>query len=805
MVKMIRLEQLKNNEALVNLYHQANTDGKDGLEGTEISAFKELVEKQGLANDENYKKLFGSEIKSDFTEKELDRNRNKMKDIVKDLVKNGVMPKDMMKAIKDTVQEEASYKEAVEEVQYVFDKVQAAKHESKEDIDKLFDTVKKQIQNDKTKEWNGFYKDILNALRDQARNQLIQERATELYNRLGIEKDENGVPKTTDLEARAKKLKDELNKKNSNGKKEWNEGYTKEAFKIVENELRKDGAKIHHEQFQAIYDKVDSREATEQDVKDELDKIGKSNDKYINDGVKDLKKNDGKILKRGGKFNERYNSVKQLTRTDLEKQLGKDLFDKIKPCLERMQNEDGTYDLSELADDVLKRVGNNYQADYSTDKGLNGMYEVNGVQRLLANDKYNLKVTNDKKDNTAITEEDAKKLVEFFDINVKGKEHTPKIFKAVKQGAKSMIAGAGGGASAIGGIIHVNNETIIKVTSKELAEERAQKLLEKGYNATVVELAEGGFGVRTLQKVLLTPIAVNILSGAGTGLVIDALWDLIAGYEVDEKSCMSVADYDIEDDTYTNSEKYKKYVANVFSHAPEKAQALQNLVDLYQKQYGDKWHEHFQQELRDEAGVGSKLNPEECRMLKYRAREVHNRRTAEPIGATLDNNVDLTPPQVTINNPVPPQKCRVTTRYDINLDGKEGRIDSSKYYWEELINMFYADCLKENGGTHTMKEIRFRLKKINNIPLDYPTIPKGLKMPYDLFEDGECTRTEQQDTTLRKRGEEPRGKVKVIKTPNGGWQYGTKCPGSSEYDWNNTYYATEEEALRAGNRAVGNK
>ena len=93
----------------------------------------------------------------------------------------------------------------------------------------------------------------------------------------------------------------------------------------------------------------------------------------------------------------------------------------------------------------------------------------------------------------------------------------------------------------------------------------------------------------------------------------------------------------------------------------------------------------------------------------------------------------------------------VSPEEGIRLDGKDGSIDSSKYYWDELIEMFYADSLKDNGGMHTIKEIREQLKKVNNIPKNYPAIPKGLLMPSDLFGDGSCKRTEQKEISLRKR------------------------------------------------------
>ena len=146
-------------------------------------------------------------------------------------------------------------------------------------------------------------------------------------------------------------------------------------------------------------------------------------------------------------------------------------------------------------------------------------------------------------------------------------------------------------------------------------------------------------------------------------------------------------------------------------------------------------------------------------------------------------------------------KCQVIAREDINLDGKNGRVDSSKYYWDELIKMFYSDCLKENGGQHTMKEIRFQLRKVNNIPNSYPSIPRGLKMPYDLFGDGSCTRTEKKETQLRQRVT-PTGNVQARKTPQGGWQYGTVCPGSDLPSWNETYYNSEAEAIAAGKKAI---
>ena len=46
--------------------------------------------------------------------------------------------------------------------------------------------------------------------------------------------------------------------------------------------------------------------------------------------------------------------------------------------------------------------------------------------------------------------------------------------------------------------------------------------------------------------------------------------------------------------------------------------------------------------------------------------------------------------------------------------------------------------------THSAKEIWTKLKQYNNIPSNVNYIPAGIALPYDLFGDGECERTERQ-------------------------------------------------------------
>ena len=95
------------------------------------------------------------------------------------------------------------------------------------------------------------------------------------------------------------------------------------------------------------------------------------------------------------------------------------------------------------------------------------------------------------------------------------------------------------------------------------------------------------------------------------------LWALALGGDKKEQSVISISDYDINDPKYTDAEQYKEYIATIYKDTPTKAEAFQKLVDHYQAQYGDEWHTHYWQELREMAGLGSKLNPDECGMIKY--------------------------------------------------------------------------------------------------------------------------------------------------------------------------------------------
>ena len=162
----------------------------------------------------------------------------------------------------------------------------------------------------------------------------------------------------------------------------------------------------------------------------------------------------------------------------------------------------------------------------------------------------------------------------------------------------------------------------------------------------------------------------------------------------------------VENTTYTKPEEYKKHFANTTKN-PEKIQAMNTLVDAYVKKYGDNWHSELHQAIIRMAGTGSKLNPEECKMMKF-----HEPVEDTTIQKTEDKKEEKTEEKPEEKLEQKPQ-CQIVVKGDLKLDGKDGRPASNKYYWDEIINAYYADCLQN----HSMKEIRYALRKANNIPL----------------------------------------------------------------------------------------
>ena len=739
-----------------SLRHYARlADGNSGNGNDKIDTEKELsifkghaqtAVQNGEVTDADYKAVFGSEIKTPapqtakapvsnpvtLTKKQVKDHKARVKDSVKEMVKSGVAPKDLMAKLEKEYSNSAEYKQMLDEVNYTLNLVNGTNYNSKEDVENIHKKVKAQLkQNGK---WDDFHKDLLDSLEDQAKTAQIYKEYKDLvaeYKSVKTTMQKTEVVKQNgdNFKAYVEIVKDKLKKD-----KTWKESYTKEAFEQLEDYARKDAKHL-----------VESRLAnstgatTKKGLRKELRGMNRGGDDYQNDAIQDIK-TDRKVYARKHKVENKANALSSITadalRTELGKRgyqynfakkasahkIGNEIFEKLnKSYLPTVRKEDGTYDLSKLSEEIASRVGQDYKVNLSKDDKMAELKNIQNHLRAITGQDF--------------TNNETKVLINMLGFDREHKDHTPNILKA----AAGVIGGAAAALSSTSKL-NVSQTVAMTIEDTQVAQDIIKQLEASGVQPGITKLADGSISITVLQEYMRDSTITDILKGAGIGVLTSALFDIVIGNGKDEKSCMSISDYDINDPTYTDAEKYKEYVANVFKKNPEKVDALHTLVDAYKEKFGDQWHAHFQQALRDMAGVGSKLNPEECRMIKYNKPidDTPVKPPVNPDGTVQPPQQDTVPPTNPENNPEVPEakeNCHVEYKEDIKM------ADSNKFEWKNIVKMYYSNCLK----THSISEITTKIKKYNNIPMNLKYIPAGIVLPYDLFGDGECTRTERQD------------------------------------------------------------
>ena len=630
-----------------------------------------------------------------LTKKETKRDKEAVKDTVKDLVKQGIAPQDLIKTLKEKYSN-PQFASVIEEVEYVLNTVNSTNYNSKADVENIHKQAKAQLKADG--KWDGFHKDLLDSIEDQAKaNQINKEFKTliGMYNDVKEAATKEGLAQN--FEEYYNVVESKVDKKNS---------YTKEALKKLEAFAKDDARNV-------VADRMEDTTATgKKGIRKEL-RAQAGKDDFQKDAIQDMK-TERKIFAREHKYEQNAQKLEHLTRSDVEKKLGTKMFDLLKGSyLETVKNEDGTYDLSKLGDEILTRVGADYKVNQSKDKQ---MAEMENIKIRLAD---LAQVSKDE-----ISNGDVKDLLGLFKIKREHKDHTPGIVKALVGGASAAASGF-----AASKPIDVNQNVHLTFEDATMASDLMKELDKQGIDYTSTELTKGKVSININQAVSIDNRLFDTLRGLGIGVLTSAALDVILGHKRDEQSCMSVSDYDKNDPTYTDPAKYKKHFANT-TKSQAKIQAMNALVDAYVEKYGENWHSELHQTILDAAGIGSKLNPEECRMLKFK-------KPVEPQAQKPSTEPDAPEQKPTVPPTVPEAKedCHVEYREDIKM------ADSNKYTWNQIVNMYYSNCL----GSHTALEITHKIKEYNHISGKVTYIPANIVLPADLFGDGECTRTERQD------------------------------------------------------------
>ena len=679
------------------------------------------------------------------SKKDGKKERAEVKDTVKELVKQGISPEELVKALKDEKYGRLTnpkYANEIAEVEYVLNAV--GTYNSKEDVEKIHDKVKKQLKADG--KWDSFHKDLLDSLEKQAEAKQIDKEYRALVKDYKKEKDGSATKGAAqNFEGYYKAVESKVDKKKS---------YTKEALKKLK-EFAQEDAKS------SVVDRMKATTSTgKMGIRSELRKQA-GDDDFQKDAIQDLK-TERKIIAREHKVNNKIEELSSVSGEELKKQLGEmgnqynfakklfsrkrianNIYDKLdKSYLPKVKKADGNYDLSELAQVLKDHIGADYKANQSKDKKMSEVENIRAALKDLTGEDF--------------TDNEIGVLVNLFDFKREHVDRTPNVLKAIGHGVTGAMGGAFGSAAS-SDQLNVTQSVNLKFDSAAMADDIIKELDKQGIEYSKTSLTNGKLSIKILQQVSiddrLSNILVGTLGGAALGVLTSAMADIIFGNEKDEKSCYSVSDYQpkkevykrdengnlikdkngkfvtelVENTTYTKPEEYKKHFANTTKN-PEKIQAMNTLVNAYVKKYGDNWHSELHQAIIRMAGTGSKLNPEECKMMKFH----------EPVEDTTIQKTEDKKEEKTEEKPVVPEAkedCHVEYREDIKM------ADSNKYTWNQIVNMYYSNCL----GSHTALEITHKIKEYNHISGKVTYIPANIVLPADLFGDGECTRTERQD------------------------------------------------------------
>ena len=813
----IDISKLEGNLKLYARLADGQDNGNEKIDTEkELSIFKghaQTAVQNGEVTDADYKAVFGSEIKTPtpqtakapvsnpvtLTKKQVKDHNERVKDSVKEMVKSGVAPKDLMAKLEKEYSNSAEYKQMLDEVNYTLNLVNGTNYDSKEGVENIHKKVKAQLKQDG--KWDDFHKDLLDSLEKQAKTAQIYKEfkaiVTEYESvKTTMQKTEVVKQNGDNFKAYVEIVKDKLKKD-----KTWKESYTKEAFEQLEDYARKDAKKL-----------VESRLAnetgatTKKGLRRELRGMNKGGDAYQNDAIQDIK-TDRKVFARKHKVENKANALSSITadalRTELGKRgyqynfakkasahkIGNEIFEKLnKSYLPTVMKEDGTYDLSKLSEEIASRVGQDYKVNLSKDDKMAELKNIQNHLRSITGQDF--------------TNNETKVLINMLGFDREHKDHTPKILKAA-------VGAVGGAAAALSASSKLNVSQAVELTieNSTIANDIIKQLEANGVKPGVTELADGSINITVLQEYMRDNTITNILKGAGIGALTNALFDIVIGDGKDEKSCMSISDYDINDPTYTDAEKYKEYVANVFKKNPEKVDALHTLVDAYKEKFGEQWHAHFQQALRDMAGVGSKLNPEECRMIKYnKPKDVDNNNHDDNVDNDHDNGVhndgdgdgdDIVPNHCDV-------EMRETPETDTTFTHKVKFGDS----WSEIVKAYfpnYKECFGTlEGSKGAIRALKKALAtdangKLNNAlyqKLLAGYIPKELNIPAEL---GGCKRNDEGKVQFKKPVGKPKGYMGAVgaRTKTDGSVEVADCTGTRGKG------ATTEQALADLNQKTG--
>ena len=502
-----------------------------------------------------------------------------------------------------------------------------------------------------------------------------------------------------------KKIADELAATQKSNDKE-----TKEALGLLESRAKREAYAKAIEINQNLKGKT--KEARRSQMRN------MSKDEYFRDAIQDIKV-DRKVLARQEVVTDRKNEIKDVTKEELNRELSKHFLgmrtgggEELANKLGAYKKADGKYDLSALSDDVISRIG----FDYALNRGDRDL-EMSEIKNLKEHLKW--------KTGQDFTNNEIKRLVKYVGAKVEPRE------RSIKKLAEKLLVGEAIGitSGALGGYMAKHGDLkVTQTTNVTVDVNQSQSIINQLKNAGVeytTSTSKDGVHVviNILQQVIKNDRQWNAIMGALGGAAIGALPALAYlafGGDRDEKSCVSVSDFDRNDTKYTDLEQYKKYVDQRFGHNPVKADAMKELAQqCYNQTKGTdtKWYDVYHQIIRDMAGIGSKLNPEECIGFKYQKTPAAPQEPQKPTPTTQE-----------------PEKTYVV-RELCSDDSEETQTISQpevqRVPWEVMAARY--DCLDEHlAGIKNKQAYKTRMVKVMQSVTDNNYTLENLKKLTDI-------------------------------------------------------------------------
>ena len=284
--------------------------------------------------------------------------------------------------------------------------------------------------------------------------------------------------------------------------------------------------------------------------------------------------------------------------------------------IQKLKDGATSYDLRDLADKLRNRVGSDFILNRVEDR----QRQISEIQACRSLISYELGIPE-----SSLSDEDVVKIVcDLLGYTRQKKDRTPDIAKGVIPLLTGLISAVGSGAAAT----HKSLGTVIIDASVHVKID-VNVLVEAGINpdliATAISTSQSGVSSAVVgsslvidapKEIWLNPSFHDFLKGLGAGMlpgimtaVAGAVIQVAAGngYQ-DEEACMSSSDYDKNNSLYTDPDKFKRYLSQRY---PDKADMLCQRVDAYTVN-GVFDHASFQNDIRENGGLGNYNNPDEC-------------------------------------------------------------------------------------------------------------------------------------------------------------------------------------------------